>query len=404
MKLLMDRLSPNFMPCFVFTLLCASLTASLLSSGISRNFFYLSAYVSVAGLCFSYKKIKKKHLILIAPIFIFGLSKLIWAALTLGENQSISIQPYFSTGKKITLASIIILFLVSNVTKKTSLINILKATLLIAFSLSTVYAIWQHVDGSLRVEFDWNRATMSAYCYSALSLVTISFFINSLKNLRSTLLIIGAFLISYAVIIFTGTRAAMIVHPIIFIVLLICNKHYKTPLVLLLALITIFGFFYKNNLQKKIEITNSEISTYLSSDGNKLTSLGSRFSMWKEGIWFIEQEPLGASQIERNTMITGHVKKYNTNEGALQYIGVHLHNELIETSSLQGLLGGIVLLLFYIGYIYISLTKKNIMLLSCMACLIAYGITDVIFFSSEGTVFFMSLLAILTSYKSNEAD
>lgn len=404
MKLYMDKLLTNILPYIVFCLLCASLAASLLSSGISRNFFYLSAYASITGICFNYKKIKKNHLMLVAPILILGVSKLIWAVLTLDVNQSISTQPYFSTGKKITLASIIVLYLISNLTKKTSVKTILKTTLLIAFSLSTAYAIWQHFSGSSRIQFDWNRATMSAYCYSALSLVTMSFFISLLKRFRSTLLIVSAFLISYAVIVFTGTRAAMIVHPIIFIALLILNKNYKTPLILLLASISIFGFIYKNNLQKKIDITNSEINIYLSSDGNKLTSLGSRFSMWKEGIWFIKQEPLGASQEKRNIMIAEHVKKYKTNEGALEYISVHLHNELIETTSLQGIFGGLALILFYFGNVYMSLVKKNIMLLSCIACLIAYGITDVIFFSSEGTVFFMSLLAILTSYKSDEAD
>lgn len=386
---------------FIVILLCISLSISLLSSGIARNLFYFSVYFSLIGLCLNYKKINKVNLMIFSSIFLFGFSKIIWALIVNNDVESISYYPYFSTGKKIVLASVIVLFLVSNLQKNHDLNSKIKTLLISGFIFSTCYGIWQHFNGAPRVEFGWDRATISAYCYSALSLAVTGGLIKKSRSLFLTAIMILSFIISYFVIIFTGTRAAIIMHPLIFLALLLFSKKYKTILTIILLLAVLIPAFYSSIFESKIHKTNTEIYTFMSSAGNKMTSLGSRFSMWDEGIWFIKQKPLGASFEVRENMIKKHVMENKKNESALGYIDVHLHNEVIDTVSLQGVIGGILLLFFYICILFESLIKRKLILLSCIVCLIIYGTTDVIFFSSEATIFFMSLMVMGLFYKTN---
>lgn len=74
---------------------------------------------------------------------------------------------------------------------------------------------------------------------------------------------------------------------------------------------------------------------------------------------------------------------------------MHLHNELLETYSLKGVWGGLLLLALYISLLFSSFRpQRNALLLSVSASLFVYGLSDVIFFSTEGTAMFcLALIA-----------
>lgn len=75
--------------------------------------------------------------------------------------------------------------------------------------------------------------------------------------------------------------------------------------------------------------------------------------------------------------------------GVMPYINVHLHNELLETYSLKGIWGVLLLLALYVSLFFSSFRpQRNALLLSVSASLFVYGLSDVIFFSTEGTVIF----------------
>ena len=87
--------------------------------------------------------------------------------------------------------------------------------------------------------------------------------------------------------------------------------------------------------------------------------------------------------------------------GVIPYINVHMHNELLETYSLKGVWGALFLLALYIGLFVSSLKPhRNALLLGVTFSLFVYGLSDVIFFSTEGTaIFCLAIVASVLSVK-----
>src|SRR5699024_3261959 len=88
------------------------------------------------------------------------------------------------------------------------------ASLFLTFLLSSCYGIWQYINGVARITFAGDPATLSAYAYSALTLVIITFLFKINSPVCKWILIIPVWLISVLVILFTETRAAILIHTI----------------------------------------------------------------------------------------------------------------------------------------------------------------------------------------------
>ncbi|MEE8747768.1 MAG: O-antigen ligase family protein [Rahnella inusitata] len=108
----------------------------------------------------------------------------------------------------------------------------------------------------------------------------------------------------------------------------------------------ISGHPYYNRVLDRIDNLQTEITSY--NQGDRNTSVGARFSMWRAGIDVFKQHPLGQSADSRNALATTFI---NQNEGgnpeAIRNLQFHLHNDIIDTLSLQGIFGGIIMLLFF---------------------------------------------------------
>ncbi|MCK8360280.1 ligase, partial [Erwinia amylovora] len=83
---------------------------------------------------------------------------------------------------------------------------------------------------------------------------------------------------------------------------------------------------------------------------------------------------------------------------------VHMHNEILETWSLKGIWGVVLLLA-----VYGSLTEhafrlsRNAKRFGLTVAMIIYGLSDVIFFSTEATAtFFLAIIASILSMKKNQ--
>jgi O-antigen ligase len=114
--------------------------------------------------------------------------------------------------------------------------------------------------------------------------------------------------------------------------------------------------------------------------------------------------PLGQSAEQRGEEIRAIIAQEPRLYGVTPYINVHLHNELLETYSLKGLWGSLLLLALYIG-LFISSFKpyRNALLLGVTFSLFVYGLSDVIFFSTEGTaVFCLAIIASVLSVKKRQ--
>ncbi|MGQ4696060.1 O-antigen ligase family protein [Enterobacter asburiae] len=379
-----------------------SLMLVLISSGKQREFFYIAIYASIIGLAFEYKKITLRPFSIALPILFIGLLNLIWYMVYEYHNEGINAySDYFGASKKLILASILVFYLdrfKTYVDKAIFQKYFLYATGL-GFVFATGYALWQALHGMTRVEMATNRATLSAYLYSVLSLA----FVYSLylkQNIKLYALAGFTVLLSYFIILLTGTRAAMGLYLILAIVLTLYHFrriHLKSTLIFLCIVAGIVIVSYKPLILPKIQQTQVEVESY--QKGDDATSLGARFSMWSVGIQNGLAHPLGQSVEDREVWTQQYVKNGHPHlAAALDYIRVHLHNEFIEKYSLQGIPGLAILFFFYISMIAYALKNRNGLLLTTMLLLLLYGLTDVILLSSEALIFFVTVFALSTPF------
>ncbi|MDR0807211.1 MAG: O-antigen ligase family protein [Enterobacteriaceae bacterium] len=386
--------------CIMFIMI--SISAILVNERIARIAFFTASYISIAGILIDKNNYKSYIKLVPVSLLIFGLSKAIWFYFFRISYNVVSeidmYSGYIQSGKRIILCSILISYLLINIKNLSHNKKLISASLIVSFIVGTFFSVHQIEAGVSRVGL-YTVATSAAYMYSCLSLVLISFLISSgIKNIYSYPISMIIFLISMFVIIHTGTRAVMIFHPLlVFIILLFTNWHnkYKTALLLSALVITIStSYFFNGMIIKKINQTKAEVSIYEKSKGNQPSSLGARFSMWNTGLYSFFQHPMGTTMKERNKTIEEYTRNKNKDKSALEFTYTHLHNEIIDTLSLQGILGVLALLFFYCAMLIKSIKEKNPMLLSVMLCLIAYGLTDVIFINRAMSLLFCLMIIV----------
>ncbi|WP_230432846.1 O-antigen ligase family protein [Plesiomonas shigelloides] len=382
------------------TLLLIILPTAFLDEKLSRVIFYWCGYLSIAGISFS---IVKRKLITvntklpIAYMIMFSIF-FFWSTFSLLSNDSIS-QLLFTPAKRWFIAAAISLYILNNEVQahpqRTS--KIIITSMLIAFVLASTYGIFQSFQSNQRVVLGINRATLTAYAYSAFSLAIISLLCDHLKKIKYITLVC-IILTSVYVIFITQTRSAMIIHPLLCGALLLTSLYndkklnVKTIIVALVALLSVISL-NKEILINRFNSTIYEIQSYQS--GNDYTSLGSRFSMWKLGIISFNDSPWGQSESHRNKVINDYLEKNKENSSAIEFINVHLHNEIVQYASLFGITGVLLLLSFYYMLIFKISTPKitGAIGISGISALL-YGTTDVLFTSIEFIVVFSTTLTL----------
>ena len=379
-----------------------SLALALLSSGKQREFFYIAVYASIIGLACEYKKITLRPFSIALPILLIGLLNLVWYMVYEYHSEGLNAySDYLGASKKLILASILVFYLdrfKSYINKESFQKYFLYASGS-GLILATIYGLWQACQGMGRIEMAINRATVSAYVYSVLSLALI--YSLYLQKNRKLYVVAGlTVLISWFVILLTGTRAAMGLYLLMAIVLTLYHFrriHLKSMLIFLCVVAGIIIVSYKPLISPKIDQTQREFAIY--QQGIDATSLGARFSMWTVGLQNGLAHPLGQSIEDREVWSQHYVQEGHPHlVSALEYIRIHLHNEFIEKYSLQGLPGLAILLFFFVSMIAYALKNRNGLLLTTMLLLLLYGLTDVILLSSEALIFFVTLFALSTPF------
>ena len=376
-----------------------SLAMALLNTGKQREFFYFGVYASIIGLSLEVKKIEWRQFSIAYPIILAGLLNLSWYfAYEYHQNGLNFFNNYLDTSKKLVLGGILVFYLdqFKNYVSTQSFQKYLLMASGIGFALASCYAIWQVYQGPVRAEMGINRATVAAYVYSVLSICLIySLYIR--KNVLSYALAALCILLSYVVILFTGTRAAMGLYLIMTLILTLYHFrkiHIKSTVIFICVVAGICALSYKSYIKPKIDQTITEVNDFQGGKDN--TSLGARFSMWQVGIQNGLSHPLGQSMESRAAWSKDYVKTHPHLAASMIYINVHLHNEFIEKYSLQGIPGVVVLLFFFVSLLLCAIRRQNALLLTSTLFLLLYGFTDVLLLSSEGTLFFLTVFASST--------
>uniref|UniRef100_A0A182SLK7 O-antigen ligase-related domain-containing protein n=1 Tax=Anopheles maculatus TaxID=74869 RepID=A0A182SLK7_9DIPT len=261
--------------------------------------------------------------------------------------------------------------------------------------LDAGYGLYQIYHGIERIDLSTNRATIAAYIYSTLSILLIYLLIKLKQNAGYRIVVAAIIISSFLIIVMTGTRAAILSHLLLILLMMLFHfrKIHLKPLLIVIALVGLVGIAsYGKYIKPKIEQTSTEIMLY--QKGNDDSSLGSRFSLWRVGLEIFSQHPFGNTVEARQKQATEIVAHDPKNQTALTYITSHLHDELLEAASLQGIIGLLTVLFFY-GYILTkSLVQRNTPLLMIGCCMIVYGLTDVLLISAESLLFYMICIAL----------
>lgn len=249
------------------------------------------------------------------------------------------------------------------------------------------------------------NATGAAYTITFISLYSLIAISTVVTRFRLLLLIIISFA-SFIAIAATGTRAGIIVYPII-IALILWNelkrhsKKTKQISIYSLIILTIAsGLLLYKPIQKRVEDLKSDIVQY--NANNSKTSVGARFAMYKTGLESSYNNFTGQSLEERGYKIKKIIEKNKELSGALVFLNVHLHNQTIDTLSTTGWLGVILSILFLISIITF-IHKKNIpMMYAYVMPLVLYGLSDVVAYAVPIPLAWLLTLALICSLVNKE--
>lgn len=348
----------------------------------------------------NFKFYTKNYKKLILPLLFFsvGMASVLWVSCFKQPGDYINIYRSYTSSGKLQIATAFILLIAINerLDVKKYLVSI---TILCGIAVNS-YAIYQGTWVNIeRVEINFDRSTAAAYIISAVNLV-VMYSILTLKNRYRLYIYTAAFLLTFSSVILTGTRSAIIIYPIALGASIFMSREpaiakNKSKLSLsLLAIFVLCGFLFKGEIEQRIQAFQTDLQ--LAAQPERENSITSRLSMQKVGLKAGLSAPFGQSAEQRAKGITGFVAQNPLLSGVLPYLTVHMHNEFIETFSIKGIWGVVLLLALYIGLLYFSFKPyRNPMLLSVSIALIAYGCSDVVFFSSEVTIIFC--LAIILS-------
>ena len=395
-------MSEKTLPIIIGLLLTFSMVTAFFSNPLSRDSYFILGYFSVIVffyfVFFKKKSFNKNPALLIAASFLlFGLSRIIWSFL-MNENGMDIYKLYSSTSSRIIISAFIfcvLIFLKNEIrcffdnTYVSSVIKVLPLYILL-YALYDIFFL-----GKVRVEFDTNRATVAAYLVSAIFFISL-YFCSLVRNKLNVTLFFVNLIVSNIIIFLTQTRAAIA----IYLVLSVCyaailfkdDLSFKKIYVIIFLAIVFLGssyqFFYKDRINEAVQETEHYDIT---KPGG---SLGDRYTMWYAGLAALKHAPLGQSVESRNDFISEKIAEGKISNSIEVYLNIHLHNELIDILSLQGVIGGLLLLFVYLSLLYVSIRNKNILLLMVTLCLGGYGLTDVLFFSRESITVYLLCIAV----------
>ncbi len=388
----------------ILVLLLISFLINFISSAWSRVFFFIASYASIVAVIINYKAKPSKELIVITVAFILiGLNKYLWFLYEYVDNPDYNkYNPYFNTGQRLILGGIISYALFSTINAfAISKAKIIEAAIIAAFAIATVIGLYQAFHFSGRVDFYLGFATDSAYMYAALSICSVILLQNH-KHFLFKIASVIILLISLFLIFKTGTRNILVSYPVIIIISLLAwrKQNIKNVLACLIVLLAALSIGYNDYIKPKVVATTNEIQNYKANHGNKLGSLTARLAMWKLGYEAFKNDPLSMSLEQREEFFNETVNSTKQDKAALSFVNVHLHNEIIETASLQGFPGVAVLIITYILLLTSAIRTRNNALLSVVLVVMAVGLSDVVFISREQTIFFATLITLIALHKS----
>lgn len=393
----------------LFLLITISISFFMYSGEVTRNFFYIATYIAV--IYFIYVTLYADKKIYFYPvactILLLGISKLLWVVLTVNHQYPLIAYHYQISGKRLILASFILYAIEHNVNKwkiPTLTVRTGIAIMTLLFIIISVIRIAVYLKTGERMKINSDAPTSGAYTFTVFSLLVMySLKYHALKHYRLICLIVIA--LTFAVLAATETRSAIMLFILIStgsIIYDFAKSSHTSKIVygftiaaLIIAAVTA-GQPYYNNVVTRFNHLNNEVTSY--HEGERNTSVGARFSMWRAGADAFQHHPFGQSADSRNALATLFINEHEGgNPEALRNLQFHLHNDIIDTMSLQGIFGALIMVLFFaVLLLYpLRLVPKGYEFLLLSVPVIYFSMGDTQFYNRETPYFIVLVFAYL---------
>ncbi|KFX13633.1 O-antigen ligase domain-containing protein [Pectobacterium atrosepticum] len=358
------------------------------SSIIAGWLFYLTGSLSVFYVATHLRTVIAAKRLLLIPLCLLaiGLTNLIWYY---QHYQPDSLFPYvynaYRTSAHVGILGSFILLTALHISQKNRQQPLFYIIAICVLTLS--YAFYQSLfSGMHRIALVFGTATSAAYFLTFIGALSAQALLK-LDSAYKYYLYLGHFLLVTIAIFLTETRAAIFVYPIVGATILLSEVRHNKRLFIKAfigssATILLCLFLFQDTLHQRISDLINDIHSY--SMNNSMTSVGARIAMYQSGIEAGEEALLGQSAEQRAEHIIAQAKQESELSGALRYLNVHLHNEVIDAFSLKGLPGAILLVLLYAALFYFSFfVLRSHLSAALLFALLMYGLSDVILYSRD---------------------
>lgn len=368
--------------------------------------FFFSSFISMFVVYRNFSRLYANKRLMILPVAIlaFGLVQIIWVEIFKQPDTPFAgAYRSYQNGGKVLFFGSSILAAISGQEKLSQkafrLINsliILTGIGLYLWAGAELYTTGNMDLLNYRVLLGFEHQTGTAYALTLVALL-VSQAVMNLSGKNAIPLYFLHFILSYSAITLTQTRAAMLVYPILCIFLFLFNYRHNrktlfTALISFIILSLLALIPLKPVMEKRYDGFKSDMQAY--SNANSETSVGSRLAMLQVAYITGKNALSGESLEQRNATIEALAKADPALSGAVVFMDVHLHNELMDTFSLKGIPGVVVLVILYLAMLYSALLRKSPLLLAISAAIVAYGLSDLLLYAKDEALICLSALTI----------
>ena len=404
----------NFLYQLFYTGILVTLAMVLVNPDEALKVFIACAALSLPliGKNIKYVLSNKKNLILPFMLLLFGLVQIIWVDIFKQPGSAFTgaYRSYQNGGKVMIFAALVLTALTSRApcetkTRVTSIWVIVTAIGLYLFAGYQLAGAPNPLD--YRVALGFEHQTGTAYALTLIGLLASQAIIN-LRIKHTVSLYLLHFLISLAVIITTQTRAAILVYPTLSIGLFLMHHRHNRIMLFktLLGFVILVGVAsipLKSIIENRYQNTMVDLHSY--SQNNSNSSIGARLAMQRAGIEAGKEHYWGQSLEQRGAEIQQLALQDTSLQGAVAFLDVHLHNEIIDTFSLKGIPGAVVLLLLYAVMFLRAYWQRSSLLFVIAGAIAIYGLSDLLLYAKGealSSVLALCIAAMLTSNPTRE--
>jgi O-antigen ligase len=383
---------------FIFS--AVTLLVAMVNNNLSMKLFNICGILALLTLIIKGRSsnLTWKSFALPASILFIGIIDLIWYKLFKVNNSPFqaTYHNYINTVRVFIFGFFMVLLAATTKIKYKS-----SALLYLLYSVSFIilgYALFQKFSIGLdRIDFGIGTSTGAAYSIMLVGLISAVAILYTPKS-HPLLFVLNTVMV-FAALVMTQTRSSILIFPVICCITIV-TYYLKNPKKLFLgvcgfmALLIVLGLVFSQSIAKRYDAAVNDINLYQQGKGN--TSLGARFAMYEAGLMIFKDAPLNwRSADERSYEVSELIKQDKTLSPVRLFTNIHLHNEIIESASLKGIVGILSIIAFYAALMFSVYYYRSLGLFAFSLAIIGTGLSDVILWARSIPIIIVCGLTLL---------